>query len=142
MKKTSIKLEFVSFNSEPGIKNIRESVFIKEQKVPEELEWDSEDSTAMHIIAKDKAGQIIATSRLLSNGHIGRMAVLKTYRRQGIGTDMLNKLLEKSKALGLNCVFLNAQTTAIGFYINSGFEVQGEEFMDAGIPHFRMNKIL
>lgn len=137
-----IKLEFAQFDSEPGIKNIRETVFIKEQNVPEELEWEDKDYSAIHIIARDNNGQVIATARLLDNGHIGRMAVLKMFRCQGIGTEMLNKLLEKSKQLGLNHVFLNAQSTAIGFYKNSGFVVRGEEFMDAGIPHYRMDKSL
>jgi predicted GNAT family N-acyltransferase len=136
------KLEFAHFESEPGIKIIRETVFIKEQNVPVELEWEDEDYSAIHIIARDNNDKVIATARLLNNGHIGRMAVLKPFRHQSIGSEMLNKLLEKSKSLGLSRVFLNAQSTAVEFYKRAGFEVQGEEFMDAGIPHYRMDKSL
>lgn len=138
----SINVEFADFDKEPGIKHVRETVFIKEQNVPVALEWDSEDQTATHVITRLGNGQVVATARLLANGHIGRMAVLESFRARGIGTMMLNRLLEKARQSGLTRVFLNAQTSATGFYQKNGFTLAGEEFMDAGIPHYRMVKTL
>ena len=138
----TISITFAEFDSEPGIKHVRETVFIKEQNVPVELEWDDADHTALHVIAKTNNGDAIATARLLENGHIGRMAVLEAFRFKGIGTRMLNTLLEKARESGFYQVFLNAQTSAVGFYQKSGFNPEGDEFLDAGIPHYRMVKEL
>lgn len=138
----SIKIRDANFASEPGIKFVRETVFIKEQHVPVDLEWDNDDQTAQHVIAKTENGDVIATARLLNNGHIGRMAVLEPFRFQGIGTKMLNRLIEKARQNGLKDVFLNAQISAVNFYTKAGFCIVGNEFMDAGIPHYKMVKKL
>jgi len=139
---SSIKIKDAKFSSEPGIKFVRETVFIKEQHVPVDLEWDTEDQTAQHVIAKTENGDVIATARLLNNGHIGRMAVLEPFRYQGVGTKMLSRLIDKAKQNGLKNVFLNAQSSAVNFYIKAGFCIVGNEFMDAGIPHYKMIKNL
>ena len=130
------------FHTTPGIKTVREQVFIQEQHVPEELEWDDHDAKAIHVVAIDTHNQVIGTARLLADGHIGRMAVLTAWRKTGIGSAMLQKLLSIAKERGLSKVFLHAQTSAIGFYENHGFRSLGEEFMDAGIPHRYMEKEL
>ncbi|MGH8671914.1 MAG: GNAT family N-acetyltransferase [Burkholderiales bacterium] len=117
---------------------IRETVFIIEQGVTEDLEWDGLDAEAQHALAYTVAGLAIGTARLLSDGHIGRMAVLKPWRHRGVGTALLDALLELAKRNGLSKVFLNAQEHAVGFYEKHGFRVHGETFMDAGIPHFAM----
>ena len=130
------------FHTTPGIKTVREKVFIQEQHVPEELEWDEHDAKAIHVVAIDTHNQVIGTARLLADGHIGRMAVLTAWRKTGIGSAMLQKLLSIAKERGLSKVFLHAQTSAIGFYENHGFRSLGEEFMDAGIPHRYMEKEL
>ncbi len=121
------------------LKNIRTEVFIKEQNVPEELEWDEEDHICKHLLVLHNE-QPIATARILQTGQIGRMAVLKNYRNQGIGTAMLKNLLELATAMQLQSVFLNAQIEAISFYKKFGFIEQGDLFNDAGIMHKRMIK--
>jgi len=117
---------------------IRYDVFVQEQKVPPELEWDEMDAACLHILAYDAAGQAVATARLLPDGHIGRMAVRKAARGRGIGKAMLEALMQEARKRGDRCVMLNAQTHAESFYRCFGFAREGEEFMDAGIPHIRM----
>lgn len=117
-----------------NIKSIREQVFIEEQHVPVVLEWDGLDNDAVQLLVMAN-NQPVATSRMLEDGHIGRMSVLPAYRRQGIGSRMLNKLIEVAKQKGLPRVFLSAQVEAIDFYQKHGFTVNSEIYMDAGIPH-------
>ena len=119
---------------------VRRMVFIEEQHVPEELEWDEFDDTAHHILVCDEADNPIATGRIKTDGHIGRMAVLKNYRNRGIGREVLSALTEEATNRKLQSVFLHAQVTAIPFYEKQGFEVTSEEFMDANIPHRTMAK--
>jgi predicted GNAT family N-acyltransferase len=121
---------------------IRTLVFINEQLVPPELEWDGYDKDCWHVIASTNDGEYIATGRMLYDGHIGRMAVLPEFRGQGIGGDMLNELINLAKQQGLKEVFLHAQTSAIEFYQKHGFIISSDEFMDAGIPHVTMRKTL
>lgn len=120
---------------------VRRAVFIQEQRVPEELEWDEADASALHVLALDGDSHAIGTGRLLQAhgmGHIGRMAVLREWRGQGVGTAILNALIATARERGLTEVVLNAQTHALGFYARSGFAAEGDEFPDAGIPHRRM----
>jgi predicted GNAT family N-acyltransferase len=121
-----------------ALREIREAVFVREQGVPPELEWDGADPVARHVLARNAAGRPIATARLLPNGHIGRMAVLRQWRGQGVGAAVLSAVLEMARAQGLARVMLNAQTAAVPFYRRQGFTAEGGEFMDAGIPHRRM----
>jgi len=123
--------------SERALRNIRQQVFIDEQRVPEALEWDEYDGDAIHILAQDGDNRPIATARLLADGHIGRMAVLSPWRRRGVGTVMLQRLLEYCREKNLE-PYLDAQTHALGFYEKMGFKTEGDEFLDAGIPHRRM----
>lgn len=122
----------------PLIRIVRTTVFIQEQQVPAELEWDEFDELSMHVLACDALGQPIGTARLLPDGHIGRMAVMKDWRRQGIGSAMLQKVLEEMINRGMHKAVLNAQVTAISFYQRFGFQTTGDEFMDAEIPHIKM----
>ena len=126
---------------EAQLRTIRTRVFIEEQNVPEELEWGDDDIDCIHLLA-NKNSEYIATARLLKTGQIGRMAVLNPYRRQGIGSKMLEKLISIAKDMDIKTVFLNAQTDAVGFYQRFGFQETGGIFDDAGIPHIRMNKII
>lgn len=130
------------FHATPGIKTVREKVFIREQHVPAKLEWDGLDDMAIHVVAQDKHAQVIGTARLLDTGHIGRMAVLPEWRHQGIGSALLKELLLLAQQKQLSQVFLHAQTTAVDFYKRHGFSPRGEEFMDAGIPHRYMKRNL
>lgn len=121
---------------------VRRAVFIDEQRVPEELEWDGLDEDAFHVLARDEAGHPIGCARMLADGHIGRMAVLERCRGSGIGTAVLRRMLKEARRQGLRSVYLDAQVHAIGFYERLGFEARGDAFMDAGIPHRRMARAL
>lgn len=123
------------------IASIRRQVFIEEQSVPEELEWDGLDTDAVHLLAWVD-GQAVGTVRMLDDGHIGRMSVLKAFRGRGIGRQLLTRMIELAAERGLEEVNLDAQTHALGFYERQGFKAMGEVFMDAGIPHRHMRKAL
>ena len=128
-------------DSEPQLRAIRTEVFIHEQHVPEVLEWDGEDAYAIHALATDLSGNPIGTGRLLLHGklaHLGRMAVLSAWRGQGVGSSLLQCLLDAARQGGASNVFLNAQTTAVAFYERFNFVREGAEFLDADIPHYRM----
>ncbi len=125
-----------------GAETVRYEVFILEQKVPVELEWDEMDALSMHAIVYDTDGKAIATGRLLPDGHVGRMAVRKGARGKGIGSVVLKALIEEARKRGDLVVRLNAQTHAESFYARYGFIREGEEFMDAGIPHIGMRLAL
>ncbi len=124
------------------LSNIRKLVFIVEQSVPQEEEWDGKDDDAWHWIATDQEDVPIGTARLLPDGQIGRMAVLAKYRGAGVGAALLQQAVIKARHLGFETVYLNAQTHALGFYERSGFIQEGEEFDEAGIPHIRMTQTL
>ncbi len=126
----------------PGIRAIRETVFIHEQGVPVDLEWDGLDSSCAHVLAWNDCGEAIGTARMQPSGTIGRMAVLKDWRGRGVGRALLETLLDLAVRQGLPHVTLSAQTHALGFYERAGFRVTGEPFMDAGIPHRKMEKEL
>ena len=121
-----------------ALRGIRETVFIHEQQVPVELEWDGLDAGCLHVLAADSAGNPIGTARLLPDGHIGRMAVLKAWRDRGVGSALLQLLLTEAKKRKLQQAVLNAQMSAAGFYAKFGFQAVGEEFMDASILHVKM----
>lgn len=126
--------------SEAGdqLRAIRTAVFVDEQHVAVDLEWDDLDVQSLHVVAESAAGEAIGTGRLLPDGHIGRMAVLRPWRGRGVGRALLLELLAAAGDGGFASVALNAQTRAIDFYARFGFEVVSGEFMDAGIPHRTM----
>jgi predicted GNAT family N-acyltransferase len=117
---------------------IRRSVFIEEQNVPEELEWDEIDERCYHVLAFAADGAPIGTGRLLLDGHVGRMAVLKEWRGKSVGSAILKMLLVLAQKEGFASVRLHAQTHAVRFYAKHGFKATGKEFMEAGIPHRAM----
>ena len=120
------------------IKDIRHSVFVVEQSVPPELEWDGSDQECKHVIALER-GRCIGTGRISSGGHIGRMAVDRGCRDQGVGRSILMALIEHARGqLTLTSVSLNAQISAVGFYKKQDFYPVGDEFFDAEIMHIRM----
>ena len=125
-----------------SLSNLRRLVFIVEQKVPQEEEWDGQDEDAWHWLATDNDDRPIGTARLLPGGQIGRMAVLAEYRGLKVGAALLEHAVEKARHLGFTSVFLNAQSHALDFYQKGGFTPVGEEFMEAGIAHYRMERTL
>jgi predicted GNAT family N-acyltransferase len=121
--------------------SIREEVFVREQSVPADMEWDEFDALSHHVLAF--AGDTpIGTGRLLADGHIGRMAVLRAWRGKGAGSALLTHLMQIARGRGMKRVQLNAQVQAVPFYLSHGFAVEGEEFLDAGIAHRRMGRAL
>jgi predicted GNAT family N-acyltransferase len=122
-------------------KRIRFTVFVEEQGVPVELEMDEHDPHCVHALAY-AGGRAIATGRLLPDGHIGRMAVLKEWRGRGAGRAMLRRLLDAARARGDREVVLAAQVQALGFYRAEGFAAVGAVYEEAGIPHQDMRLAL
>lgn len=114
---------------------LRIEVFVIEQNVPIELEWDADDEVSIHAVAYDDDGQPVATGRLLPDGHIGRMAVRKSQRGRGIGKQVLLALIAQARQDGHRELLLHAQTHALAFYEQQGFICEGEEFMEADMPH-------
>jgi predicted GNAT family N-acyltransferase len=125
-----------------GAMSVREAVFVAEQGVPPEIELDAWDPQCDHALAFAADGRIVGTGRLLPDGHVGRMAVLRAWRRQGVGGAILTALTERAAARGMKRLALNAQTHAVPFYARHGFAVCGDEFLEAGIPHVAMARVL
>ncbi|WP_445407108.1 GNAT family N-acetyltransferase [Acinetobacter seifertii] len=122
---------------EKDAKYIREQVFIQEQGIAPEDEWDDFDATAVHFMAYDKE-QPIATARLLPQYSVGRVAVLMPYRKQGIGKILMQHIIDYACNQKLPYLKLSAQTYVTAFYEALGFNVEGEVYQDCGIPHIDM----
>jgi predicted GNAT family N-acyltransferase len=122
----------------PLARPVREKVFIGEQGVPRELEWDEWDERSEHAVACDAKGRAIGTARLVPEGRIGRMAVLVEWRRRGVGAALLEALIALARERSMPRVALHAQTHAAGFYRRFGFSERGGEFSEAGIAHVEM----
>ena len=120
------------------LKAIRKLVFIDEQHVPVDLEWDDLDQVSMHVLAQSSEGESIGTGRLLPDGHIGRMAVVQGWRGRGVGSGLLQELMRMAHEAGFSEARLNAQTHALPFYASHGFLAEGPIFLDAGIAHRHM----
>lgn len=120
------------------LRGIRAKVFVEEQGVPPDLEWDGLDEHAYHVIAYAPDDTPIGTGRLLQDGQIGRICVLKEWRGKGVGRSVLDMLLVTANKMGYDVVKLHAQTRVLDFYLRRGFAKQGKEFMEAGIPHIAM----
>ena len=125
---------------------LRTAVFVQEQNIPADLEWDEADATALHAVAVNGLGQAIATGRLVSLGggtsKLGRMAVHRLLRGSGAGQQILEALAGAARARGDRELMLHAQHSAEGFYRKLGFTPRGERFEEAGITHLEMFKVL
>lgn len=117
---------------------VRDEVFVREQGVPVALEHDALDPDCLHVLACLADGVAVATGRLLPDGHLGRMAVRRPWRGQGVGGAMLALLIEEARERSLAKVMLNAQVDALGFYSAFGFKEVGAPFVEAGIDHQAM----
>jgi len=129
-----------------GAGELRRTVFIEEQRIPAELEWDEHDLTAVHAVARNKLGQVIGTGRLIPEApglaRIGRMAVHRTLRGGGHGEAVLRALEAAAAARGDTEVMLHAQRSAERFYARLGYAPHGEPFEEAGIAHLEMRRAL
>ncbi|MEU6662919.1 GNAT family N-acetyltransferase [Streptomyces sp. NPDC046821] len=136
---------------------VRREVFVVEQRVPEELEYDVYDRGygTVHVLARRSDGEPLGTGRLLTGeaavaknggdasvGALGRLAVTKAARGLGVGVALVRAIEDAAAERGLAAVDLHAQTHALGFYERLGYVVYGPEFPDAGIPHRAMRKAL
>ena len=125
---------------------IRQQVFVQEQKIPAEMEWDAGDAVCLHAVAYNRFGVPLATGRLLEHvpgvAKIGRMAVLAPMRGSRVGRAVLDALMLAARQRGDREALLHAQTSAAAFYSRAGFVTRGEMFEEAGIPHVEMVRAL
>ncbi|RLA17591.1 MAG: GNAT family N-acetyltransferase [Gammaproteobacteria bacterium] len=116
---------------------VRTAVFVNEQGVPADIEMDAEDAQCHHLLALVD-NQPVGTARLLADGRIGRLAVLKTFRGQGIGQQLLKAAVALADSVAMKSLYLHAQVQTLGFYQAEGFVADGEVFTEAGIRHQNM----
>jgi predicted GNAT family N-acyltransferase len=134
---------------------VRKQVFVVEQGVPEDLEYDAYDAVAVHVLAVRDDGVALGTGRLLHGaeaaekvggdltlGSLGRLAVAEEARGLGVGVALVRAIEDAARARGLTAVDLHAQTHALGFYERLGYEAYGPEYLEAGIPHQGMRRAL
>lgn len=121
-------------------RKVRYDVFVVEQKVPIDIELDNKDALCVHAVAYDGSGRAVGTGRLLPDARIGRMAVLRTCRGQGVGSQLLQALIHEARLRAHSEVILSAQTHAIDFYERHGFVPEGAPYTDAGIEHMQMRR--
>ena len=136
--KNNLKVEIAKWiDDHTQLKNIREKVFIQEQKVTPELEWDGMDEKAIHFLVFNDKAAIGCARAIVIKDHmqLGRMAVLKEYRGQGIGGALIEKAMTIAKLNQLSAIYISAQCHAIDFYKKFGFEVTSDIYLDAEIPH-------
>lgn len=132
--------------AQQALSMLRTTVFMEEQQVSAEDEWDGKDECAIHFLVSDAKGHAIGCARILHETHhttpcfhIGRVAILKTYRKQGIGHQLMQTTIAWCQKQHPDySIYLHAQTERITFYERLNFVAQGEIFMDAGIPHIEM----
>lgn len=128
--------------AESKVMPLRIAVFVVEQGVPMEMERDDDDPVSRHAWIEAANGEVIATGRLLPDGHIGRMAVQAGRRGSGLGSQVLLALIDEARVRALSEVMLHAQTSAMPFYLTHGFVADGPIFMEAGLPHRVMRRRL
>jgi predicted GNAT family N-acyltransferase len=121
---------------------VRENVFVLEQHVPRDMEIDDDDPRSVHALARAQDGAPIGSGRLTPEGSIGRVAVLRAWRGCGVGTMLLQSLLDQARTRRLTTVYIHAQRDAVPFWLQHGFASVGEEFEEAGIPHITMQRAL
>jgi len=139
----NVKISHVAWSeAENYLREVRTAVFIEEQLVTPEFEWDELDGRAVHLLAMledaNSAPRPIACLRIINFVKIGRMAVLKNYRNMGLGTALLLEAIEICKKYGSKSIRLSAQTHAIHFYQQAGFKQVSDEYCDVHIPHVDM----
>ena len=137
------KTIIVEFNEQyaPEIQRIRNQVFTQEQDIDPNSDFDGQDSDAVHVLVVSK-GKFAGTGRMLADGHIGRLAVLKTHRGRGLGARAVLALVKEAEELGLRRVFLGAQKQAVGFYEKLDFSVYGEPYIEVNIQHMHMERLI
>lgn len=145
------RIELLSWESvRSAAAPIRFTVFVEEQRVPAQIELDEHDATSTHALARNRQGEVVGTGRLLRAerhasrcvGQVGRMAVLRAWRGQGAGGAILEALVGAARARGDTEVVLSAQLHALAFYRAHEFAEEGEDYVEAGIMHRDMRRVL
>jgi predicted GNAT family N-acyltransferase len=137
------RVELMSWEqAQPSAGPLRFAIFVDEQNVPSGIELDDQDAHCVHAVAFDVDGKAIGTGRLLPDGHIGRMAVVKEWRRRGIGAEILEALMAEARKRGHAEVVVSAQLQAAEFYREHGFAAEGKVYPEAGILHQTMRRKL
>jgi len=130
----------------PDAQRVRTAVFVEEQGIAREDEWDAADADCLHVLAYNRLGQPVATARLLPAeagvAKLGRMAVHRVLRGSGVGRSLVSALTQAAQARGDHCLRLSAQRSAQGFYQRLGFETVGQPYDEVGIPHIEMQRLL
>ena len=143
MPTPGFRIEVVDYTqARDELRAVRESVFVQEQQVPPDEEWDALDPLCRHVLARDEAGNPIGTGRLTPERKIGRMAVLPPWRGKGVGDALLSALMAQAWEMGWPTISLNAQVSAEPFYARHGFVPFGPGFEEAGIQHQAMRRNL
>ena len=138
MSMSDVQISVVDWGSTPALRDIRTCVFVDEQKVAPELEWDDLDATTATHFLLTLDGVPAGTARLLPDGHIGRVALLPPARGKGLGQQLMRAVMQHAQQAGLRQLELSAQTHALGFYESLGFAACSEVYLEAGIPHRSM----
>ncbi|MEW5863283.1 MAG: GNAT family N-acetyltransferase [Pseudomonadota bacterium] len=137
------RIELMSWDkAQPVAGPIRFAIFVGEQNVPPGIELDDMDAKSVHAIAYAPDGKAVGTGRLLPDGQIGRMAVVKEWRRQGVGAAILEALVEEARRRGHTEVVVSGQLQAAEFYRDHGFVAEGKVYQEAGILHQKMRRKL
>lgn len=137
---SSISVRLADWQQDEAIRQIRQQVFVDEQQVPAELEWDMDDADAAHFLMFVEQ-QAMGTARLLGDGRIGRVAILAEGRGRGLGRELMLAVMHHAQNMGMTNLTLSAQTHALEFYRRLGFEVCSDVYLDAGIAHQDMRCI-
>jgi len=136
LKTKGFKVRTADWNTErEAIRSVRRAVFIEEQGVYPEEEWDGLDPLCDQLLAEDGRGKVIGTARLSAQGKLGRMAVVRQWRGQGVGAALVEAVVRLARGKGIARLEADAQMRALGFYAGQGFSAYGPEFLDARIPH-------
>jgi len=125
-----------------AIRSVRNTVFSDEQGISEALDFDGRDHECVHVLAQINEGEAIGTARMLPDGHVGRIAVHKKWRGRSVGTRLVEFLTDVARDRRFAEIHLHSQAQAAEFYSRLGFEARGETFMEAGIEHVLMVRIL
>ncbi|QIB52201.1 GNAT family N-acetyltransferase [Pseudomonas sp. OIL-1] len=137
MMRNDVRIEVADWLSCESLRDIRRAVFIDEQCIPADEEWDADDAVSVHFLMRVK-GEPAGTARLLPDGHIGRVAIMRDWRGTGLGRALMLAVMEHARGAGMDTLRLSAQTYALDFYRGLGFVVDSGEYLEAGIPHHRM----
>ena len=121
-----------------GLLSVRTTVFVIEQGVDVSVERDGRDGDCLHAIAESSDGLPIGAGRISGEGKAGRIAVLEEWRGHGVGTAIMNELLRQAQLSGMARTYLHSQSSAADFYLRFGYRQEGDEFLEAEIPHRKM----